>query len=406
MKHNFKEISEVFIKHVGIIKVDKKLYLKLRNFKNNWIYRQESHINFMSSNLIGVDKIRFTKSDEEELYALFNVDYISLRDDLYTLPDIYKDRHVSSNPRYLLLLYIAHLVFVSSISTKNKNKLLLEIYIILAIEIFSSLMVNYYKFELDHDIAVVVFEKLSNRFILKRVGSWQKLFEEKAEDIYYPKSVHSKRLKTFKTIDATYMIIDIQGKLRSIMKEMTKVVYEVIEVNESRHTRSLLVKDTEGNEKLLDVMNANETYHTSIKAIIFKKNEFINEEYIAIMKELYRNLHEKELRSTLEYLTDNYIDNKKEIDELIETSINANIKYLYLSKLYPPYDKSIISIVKFLRGYWINSKVKDLDNKKFKKIAHTFVKKATGKNTNRIIVTVVIALSIYIMLMAIRNTKH
>jgi len=405
MKSRFKEISEVFLYHVGNIKIDKKLYDSLRAFRTNWIYKNESHINFMSSNLIGVYPIRFTKSDEEEIYAIFNLDFRSLRDDLHDLPDIYKERHVSSNPRYLLLLYIAHLTIISKQSERNKNKLLLEIYFILAIEIFSSLMTNFYKFSLDKDVASAVFEKLSNKFILKRVGSWQKLFENKAEDIYEPKGVHVKRLKTFKTVDATYVIADLQGKLRSIVKEMTKVVYEVKETAESRDTRSLLATDEEGDEKLLDVIHSNNIYHTSILDIIYRKNEFVNEDYIKIMKELYRNLHEKELKKVLDYISDNYVDNKKEIDELVNTSINANIRYLYLSKLYPPYDKSIIAIVKYLRGFWINSKVKDADNKKFKALAYKFTVKATGKKTNRIVVTVVIALAIYIMLLAIKSTK-
>ncbi len=405
MKQKFKEISEVFLFHAGKITIDKKLYDKLKKFRMEWMYRSESHINFMSSNLIGVYKIRFTKSDEEEIYAMFDIDYKSLRDDLYELPDIYKERHVSSNPRYLLLLYIAHLIHISNIKTANKNKILLEVYYILAIEIFSSLMVNYYKFELDEDIAIAVFESLSNRFILKKVGSWQKLFEEKAEDIYAPRSVHSKRLTRFKTVDATYTIADLQGKLRSIVKELTRVVNVVIETNTSRDTRSILTTNAEGDESVLDVIHANNLYHTSIQSIIFKRSEFINEEYVQIMKELYSNLHEKELLITLEYISNNYINNKREIDELVETAINANISYLYLSKLYPPYDKSIIAIVKFLRGYWINSKVKDVNNKKFKKLAYKFTVKATGKKTDRIIVTVVIALAIYLMLIAIKKTK-
>ena len=347
MKTSFKKITDVFEHHTGKITIDKAMYDNIKKFRMNWIYRNESHINFMSSNLIGVYKIRFTKSDEEELYAMFNIDYRSLRDDLYTLDDIYQERKVSSNPRYLLLLYIAHLTHISKISTSNKNKVLLEIYNILAIEIYSSLMTNYYKFELDEDIAVAVYESLSNRFILKRVGSWQKLFEEKAEDIYYPKSVHSTRLKKFSTTDATYTIVDIQGKIRSIVKELTRVVNSTIEMSTSRETRSLLTENEEGDEALMDIIHSNNIYHTSVKDMIYREKEFVNDDYIKIMKELYRNLHEKELKVTLEYLSRNYTRDKKEIDALIESCLNANIRYLYLSKLYPPYDKSIIAIVKF-----------------------------------------------------------
>jgi len=401
----FKDIKEVFKKHLPRLQLDRKLLKRLYIFRTQWMYRDENHINFLSTNLIGVYPISFTKQDEEVLYEMFEVDISELRNDLYTLEDIHADRHVSSNPLYLLFLYLMHVVYESKMSKHDKEKYLFELYYIISIKILTSLMSYYYKDPLGKDVAMAAYERLSKKFLIKQTGSWMKLIEAKVEDVMYPRGVHAKRLKRFKTLDATYAIADIQGKYRSIVKELTRVVYEVIELHESREMRSILSTNDEGKEELLDITHQNAIYHQAVKDVIYKEHEFVNDDYIRIMKELYKNLHDKELRITLEYMTKHYTEEKALIDKLIDHSLNANISYLYLSKLYPPYDKSIIAVIKFLRGFWINSKVKDKDNKEFKRLCKELVIKATKRKTNSIVVTIVVAIAIYIMLIANKHAK-
>ena len=397
------DIIKVFEKHIKNLNLN-TLEKDLKKHIFRWTYRSKDHIEFMSSNLIGVHTVKYTIDDENDFFGIFDIDKTNLLKDIYSLKDINPDWKVSSNPKYLTIMYLIHKILKSHLSSSLKDKTIESLNLIFSIQVYTSLMVTYFRYPLDKDIAVTVYESLPNRFNLKKEGSWKRLFDYFSQYVKH-KGTHEKKLLRFHTKDAMDVAADMQGKIRSTVVEITRVVHNTIDMKQSRESRDMLIENEKGEIELLDVIHSNKVYHNAILDVIYRKNEFINDRYIKMMKEIYSNLYEKELHTTLLYMTENYIDNKKVIDELVETCMNANIKYLYLSKLYPPYDKSVIKIIKFLRGFWINSKVRDPDNVKFKRLGKEFVKKATGKKTERVIVTVVISLSIYLMLIAIDNSR-
>jgi hypothetical protein len=388
-----------------------KLYKDLKGHTLKWMYRSKDHIEFMSSNLIGVHTVKYTIDDENDFFSIFDIDKISIKKDIDSLKDINPAWKVSSNPRYLTVMYVIHKALSDKASKDLKHdkhlqeKLIKEINLIFSIQVYTSLMVTYYRYALDENIASTVFENLPYRFILKKEGSWKRTFDYFSQYVL-PKGTHEKKLVRFHTKDAMDVTADMQGKIRSTVIELTRVVHNTIDAHNARESRGNLTLNEEGEEELLDVINGNKVYHNALTDIIYRENEFVKKDYVGMMKELYPNLYEKELLFTLSHMSKNYLKHKKEIDDLIEDCLNANIKYLYRSKLYPPYDKNVIDVIRFLRGFWINSKVNDEYNVRFKKNCKSYVRMATGKKTERVIATVVIAVAIYFMLMAIDNSRR
>jgi hypothetical protein len=387
-----------------------KLYKDLKKHTLRWMYRSKDHIEFMSSNLIGVHVVKYTIDDENDFFSIFDIDKINLKKDIDSLRDINPAWKVSSNPRYLTIFYTIHSVLTDKVNKdlkKHKDlrtKIIMELNTIFSIQVYTSLMVTYYRYQLDENIANTVFENLPYRFILKKEGSWKRVFDYFSQYVL-PKGTHEKKLTRFTTKDAMDVTADMQGKIRSTVIELTRVVHNTIDLHNARESRGSLTLNEEGEEELLDVINSNKVYHNALSDIIYRPTEFVRKDYIGMMKELYPNLYEKELTHTLIYMSENYLKHKKDIDNLIENCLNANIKYLYRSRLYPPYDKNIIDVIKFLRGFWINSKVNDKDNVTFKKDCKAFVRMATGKKTERVIATVTISIAVYLMLMAIDNSR-
>jgi len=122
------------------------------------------------------------------------------------------------------MLYLGHKFATSNMSKNDRIDAILEIYYLFAYKAMSSLITHYFnKYNLDIAIAKAVFERLSEKFILKKKGNWQGVFTHQAgvilpDGIYYPKLVR------FNTIDAT----DIASGLQTRIRDLFKNVYSVI----------------------------------------------------------------------------------------------------------------------------------------------------------------------------------
>lgn len=409
-----KNIIEVFKDHAEHITADVKLIKNLRRYRIAWANKNIYHVEFLASNLIGVHPIRFTKEDEHEFFdRLLEIDEKQLYKDLIKLDEIYAERNVTSNVFYITCVYIMHLITVSKMSVKDKNQGLEEIYTIMAYKMFSSLSAHYFKFDLDIDIATIIYETISNRYLIKKVGSWNEVFRYRAKDVMIADKVkikenglHYERLVTFTTLDATKIIMDLQGRLRSIMKELFAVFIKINEKNEKRLTTSKTVSDVDGNDMIANVENINKEYFDYINQIIFDKKDFIKDDIVYIVSDMFKNVQKKELYKTLEFISAEAIKNHKTIHELVLAIMKANVSYLHSAHISPPYDERIVNIVKHLKGFWSSSKVKDKNLLFAKSELKKLAKEATGKKTDWLLVSLAMSVSVYIFIRAVVKSKY
>ena len=401
------DIDKVFKKYTSHLKIDKNFYLNIKKFRIRWMNKNSDHIEFLSGNLIGVHPIRFTKDDEDEFFDdLLIIDQGSLKKDLHHLHDIHKERNVTSNVFYITITWLMHEVLYSKFDKESKNRILMELYLVFAYKVFSSLTAWFFKFNLDKDVAAAVYERLSNRYLVKSQGSWQAVFEYRAQDVQLDKGLHIKKLKHFSALECTKIISDLQGRLRSIMKEQYAIVMDVIENNDKRVSTSLSGTDMEGNEVIVEKENLNADYYKYMRHIVFKKEDFIKNDIIEICEELFSNLKPKEFRQTLEYISDLAVDKPELVNDILDTSLKGSIEYLYVTKMYPPYDRRIVSVINLLRGFWSSSKVKDKHVKEIKETLKHIARDATGKNTRWVLITISLVIPIYIFIRAIVKDKY
>ncbi len=401
------DIEKIFKEHTGHLRYDKKLYAKLKKFRLRWMNKSETHIDFLSSNLIGVHPIRFTKEDEREFFDdLLDVDEKDLEKAFFKLDDIYKERKVTSNVFYLTIVCLMHEFIMTPASDDNKNLILTELYLIFSYKVFSSLISHRFGYNLDEDTAHAVFESLSNRYLIKSKGSWEAVFEYRARDVLLKDGLHVKKLTNLTAMNATLVISDLQGRLRSIVNEQVTIVYELKEENIKRVSSSLNSMDSEGNDVISEVTNLNHDYYTFIKHIVHRKEDFIKDDLIEICSEMFKNLKVKEFRKTLDYLCDLSIDDPTTVNDILDTTLKASINYLYVTKMYPPYDKRITSVIRLLRGYWSSSKVSDKHLLEVKEKMKDITKKGTGRSSKWLLVNISLVLPIYIFIRAIVKNKY
>ena len=123
-----KQILEVFEEHLKHIVFDKTFFNNVMKFRLNWVHKSLEHMDFLGSNLLGVNKVVFSALDEEMFFLeLLKVDYNDLKHDIHSLQDIDVNRKVSSNVMLLTLTYLMHGFTGSKLLPKEKESAIKEV---------------------------------------------------------------------------------------------------------------------------------------------------------------------------------------------------------------------------------------------------------------------------------------
>ena len=358
----FKTLKEVFDIH-GLTKVDIDIYKKIQVFRIGWTQKAPEYIDFLGSKLTGVHPIRFSTRDEDMVFVdIFNIDQPSLTEDLWATKGVDKNKKVTSNPLYITLVYLMHLTITSREIGKHREDMLRELYFIFGYKVISSLFTHYFKFTVDPSTALAVNERLSNKFIIKKVNNWQELFEYRALDVL-PKGLHYLRLNRLDVDESNRIISDMQGRIRDMLKNIYIILMEVKDSNDRLVSRSN-IEMTEDGASIKDNTNRPDRYVNYMLSIIDNPSDFIDDDMVYLLNNSYKNLNSKDIYTTLEFMSDN---NFKDRNKIIENIIISSISYLNNKGIHSDYNKHMLDVIKYLKGYFISSSVRDkviLDTKK------------------------------------------
>ena len=358
----FKTLKEVFDIH-GLTKVDIDIYKKIQVFRIGWTQKAPEYIDFLGSKLTGVHPIRFSTRDEDMFFVdIINIDQPSLTEDLWATKGIDKNKKVTSNPLYITLVYLMHLTITSRDIGKHREDMLRELYFIFGYKVISSLFTHYFKFTVDPSTALAVNERLSNKFIIKKVNNWQELFEYRALDVL-PKGLHYLRLNRLDVDESNRIISDMQGRIRDMLKNIYIILMEVKDSNDKLVSRSN-IEMTEDGASIKDNTNRPDRYVNYMLSIIDNPSDFIDDDMIYLLNNSYKNLNSRDIYTTLEFMSEN---NFKDRNKIIENIIISSISYLNIKGIHSDYNKHMLDVIKYLKGYFISSSVRDkviLDTKK------------------------------------------
>ena len=392
------EIKEFFDINAKHIEINSDLARYIHLFRLGWMQKNNDTVSFLGGKLLGVHPMRFTKDDDNALFVdILNIDLDKLEPEIHKLPDINKNFIIASNPRYLFLTYLIHRFTISKLPSKVIDNAVSDLYLIMEYRMFSSLLTNYFKFNADVGVATMTYERLSNKFLIKKVDNYQQVFEYRI-DIIKKGGLHWERIVRLTTDDATRIITDLQTRLRSMIKYIYVVMMEVIESGDKIHTSSMNQTNDEGEESIKDIIDTPDKYIRNLKKVMPSTSDLVNEELLYVIGNLIPNLQLDVLRETLVYLSNIYMDNSKKIDDILDTTIMLSIRYLNSKAVVNNYDTSLDNVLLLLKGYWTSSKIKDKDVIKVKKDINKLVKKGTGISTSWRIITVTIGLLLYLFL--------
>jgi len=397
----YKDIKDFFKKNLPHIEPTERLYRELRTFRLNWSTKADDYIDFLGSKLLGVHTIRFSTLDDNALMVdtLKIPNWKELQKEIYEVPGIEKNFKVASDIIYQTLTYIAHLFF------KHKDKKLREDGVREACLIMQYRMMSYFKFNTTEAIATTVYNKLSHKYLIKQHRNWQEVFEYRVKNCLDKKSPNYKKLDRFNTEDAIRIISDIQTKLREQVKQIYKILIDILEKNDIiQQESSTFVGGEKEEEQIKSVTSTNIDYITVIKNSIFNKNDFVIDDLIKVVDSLVPNSTFDLLKQTLNCISDT--DDEKEKQKILiyaEEVIVISLDYLQRINLNIRDRKYIPKALVLIKNYWSSSKVKNPTMEEIKKYFREKSFKCTGKKTSWLLVSLSIALVVYIFLRSLKQ---
>ena len=348
-----KSVKELFEKNLNPnLKIDKEFFEKLKIFRVSWSQRTEDHIEFLGSNYIGLQPVRFSSQDEDIFFSdIVEIDKDTLITDIKYTKGIDTKRKVESNPYYLTTVYLMHRFTTSSLPNNLKIEAVTELYYLFAYKVISSLIMHYFKYNADISLIKATDSRLSNKFLIKRVNSWQELFTYRARDVL-PSGLHYSRLKSFSTEDCLRVIRDMQGRIRDIVKNIYAVMLEVKESNEKVVSSSLLMADEEG-VKVGDITNSQDRYIIELNRLLSLERDLIDNDLLYLLSNVLKTFNVNETITILQYITNNDFSGK---DVLAEHIITDGVDILQRKNI-KDYQKNILVVIQTIKNWFINRSI-------------------------------------------------
>lgn len=394
-------LSEVFDEHFKNTKFNSKLAKNIYQFQIGYVNRNQEHMEFFGGNLLGVQVVRFKDSD---LSMFFNdtidIDYVSLERDLSKVTTINHEFKISSDTLNLTCIYMIHRFFTSPlISDKERERAVYDVALVFFYRCIAALISDRFRYPADPKIAQAAYAALSQKFLIKKLGSWNKVMDYRAKDLVLKNGLHYKKLVSFNNDqDIVYVINDAQGRVRDIIKgyynEFKKTHSEGLGIA----TTSSVFLDIEGEETTKDKIGSTESRIAYIKSIISDKNSFVKDDLVAVISKINTNTSFRMMKMTLEWLSDNYNSEKyhKDIDDFL-VKIIIHSFHLIQYNLNTANLRDYPRILLGLKNLYLSTRSTDEDLMEIRDIGERLIKNSTKDDlSNSLIMSTRTSIILYI----------
>lgn len=300
-------ILATFEKHLGGLQLNPAFVKSLRDYTNQFITKNDSHVKFFGGHFLGVYPVRWTEEEREVWFDdILHVDDVALEDDLHSLEAINTDWIVSSDTFNLSAMYLLHAIHVSKLTTTQKAVAKVDVLLNLHFKLLTSLLARRFRFASDYETEMAAFAELTKRYSLKQYGSWMALLRARCEDIIGPRGIHRKTIENFRDDRAIIdMINDIQSRLRDIVNRLTSALYTALESN-AKITSVSNVMTVDGAAIVKDQTRELAKYKRYIHTVISDKRSFVRPELISVVADVMHTLSTPRFVVTLEHMSDCY----------------------------------------------------------------------------------------------------
>lgn len=404
-------IKSIFDDECKSLKTDAHFAKALHLYQVSFVNKNREHIEFFGGHLLGVHMVRFASNDRARWFdEVLKAEEGPLSSRLSHLEVIdYTNRIVGSDTMNLSAIWLIHTLYHSKyLSEKSKQEAMVDVVLALQYKFFTSLLAHYFTYPADEAVAEATYASLSGRFLIKQYRNWSELLRARAEEILKHKDEGGIHFATFDKMDndedVQYMLNDIQGRIRDIMKNIY-AEFMIVHKQGTRILSTSSVIEHDGAEILRDKTKNLTAYTNYIHSIITDRDSFIREELVTVIQSAMTTMPESLFRQTLTYMSDNYRHQQsKDIEDLLNKTLIHSFAYLADNRELVNKNTDLAEFLSRLRGVYTSSRSTDPELFHLRDTAERIVGRATQNRNSSVIASIRTGVLLYIVLRAF--TKH
>lgn len=389
---------------------DKRFIDHVYKYQVAFVNRNSEHLEFFGSNLIGVHAIRFRVADTLKFYKdVADVDYTKLEKALKSVTTIVQEFKITSDALNLTLMYMLHRVLTSpKLSASQKERGAYDLALVFFYRCIAIRQSDYFHFPADPRIAQAAYGELSNKFLIKKVGSWKGVMEYRAKELIDPKGIHFNNLLLFKDDMAiTYAISDSENRIRDLYKNYYAVFHKTYTEGGRVSSTSATMLDVEGEEVMREKINSVEKYVTLTRQCVVDKVGFVKPELVDVVIDINANTSNRMLTHTLNWISESY--NNPKWHARIDTFLSLIVVHSFhlLNETGSSELKDYPSVLTSLKNLYLSTRSSDKELLEIRKEGEVIVKAANGKTNNSLSMATRTAVILYVTLRALTlSSKH
>ena len=380
MMHNLKT---AFDERYGGIKITKALCDEIYLKQIKFVTKNSEYIEFFGGNLIGVHVVKFTASDEQNIFDIFDTNEKEIDECSKKAEGINQSFIVASDPYNLFSVYVAHRILESELPEKTKHIGAMNILLLMYYRFLTGIVNHFFRYPIDKDTAEVIYNNLSYKYILKQKGSWSAALEYRSEELVSKNSIHYDEILKFDNDEKImYIISDSYNRIKDMIKNLYREFLKVKESGIKYHKTSQIQIDDEGADSFKDLTKGLEIYKTYMYKIVGNTNDLIKKELVSIVVDLVPAILPDQVIKTLNFMVKhNHDQNKHYIDEYLDLLL----VYSY-NEMKTDYDiintlKDLPEFLTTLKGKYQSSKSKEPDLLKLRELGDMLIEDSTDIRT-------------------------
>lgn len=398
-------LKEVFDEYFSRVKFDSKLAKQVYQYQIGYINQNHEHLEFFGSNLLGVHVVRFKDSDVMRMYDdILDIDFLKLTEDIRKVDTINHEFKVSGDIYNLSMMYMLHRFLTSPVlQGHQRERAAYDVGVIFFYRCLAAILSHYFKYPVDPKIAQAAYAQLSNKYLIKKLGSWHKVVDYRAKDLTNPQGIHYKKLLTFVDDTATvYAINDAQGRIRDLIKNYYGEFKKVHTDGSKIATTSGTFMDAEGEETIREKTKSVEAYVSYMRNAIVDKRTFVRDELVSVIVGINTNTSFRMVKHTLLWLAENYNDGKlfKEIDDFMGSVIVQSM-HLIENHIDKKHQRDYPFILSNLKNLYLSTRTVDQDIEKIRSLGVKLIYKSNGKISESLALATRTSIILYITLRAL-----
>ena len=377
-------------KHLGHIEPTAKLARQIHTYKNVWVSENSS---MLTGGLIGVESLHFkTAKTNEFMLDILNVIPEDITTDIKNTEVIKSNWKIVSDPVNLSWFYLMYLFENSSVSNTIKERAVKDLLRLFFYRSLAALHSNGFSYLQNTSVARAVFETLSNRFLIKKHGSWLKVTEHFVETSL--KTKHGKTIKSFKGSEEVKNLISYcSRRMASTFKEIYNVMANNLESGVTISSTSSEI--TIGDDAYVKDIITNPSLNIDrIMRSLSDKDSFMDKNVFDVAMSYSPSINNKDFEALLLAFQKNNLS--KTVRVVVTTTSLLGHDYLTRKDLY---QESFTDILQSVKGLFISSRNSDKDLLDLRKTLDKFISRHSKNQTAQTRVALRLGLLIYIFIL-------